>query len=107
MASLPPGPAGPQGEERYVIDGGQKNQARLRLLESLVAVEGVEQSAVQYRLKPTPQSLQLEHVSRSELNLDPEPTILARRREERSRQSRSPHRAPLRRIGLRMHYLTR
>ena len=32
----------------------------------------------------------------------PEPTIPARRREERSRRSRSPHRAPLRRIRLRM-----
>jgi len=37
----------------------------------LVAVEGVEQSAVQHRLKPAPQTLQLECVSRSELNLDP------------------------------------
>ena len=32
----------------------------------------------------------------------PEPTIPARRREARSRRSRSPHRAPLRRIRLRM-----
>jgi hypothetical protein len=32
---------------------------------------GVEQSAVQHRLKPAPQTLQLERVSRSELNLDP------------------------------------
>jgi hypothetical protein len=38
---------------------------------SLVAVEGVEQSAVQHRLKPAPQALQLEGVSRSKLNLDP------------------------------------
>src|SRR4029077_5671484 len=35
------------------------------------AVEGMEQSAVQHRLKPAPQTLQLERVSRSELNLDP------------------------------------
>jgi len=38
---------------------------------SLVAVEGVEQSAVQHRLKHAPQTLQLERVSRSELILDP------------------------------------
>ena len=38
---------------------------------SLVAVKGVEQSAVQHRLKPAPQTLQLERVSRSKLNLDP------------------------------------
>jgi hypothetical protein len=31
----------------------------------------VEQSAVQHRLKPAPQTLQLERISRSELNLDP------------------------------------
>jgi hypothetical protein len=31
----------------------------------------VEQSAVQHCLKPPPQTLQLERVSRSELNLDP------------------------------------
>jgi hypothetical protein len=38
---------------------------------SLVAVEGVEQPAVQHRVEHAPQTLQLEHVSRSELNLDP------------------------------------
>jgi len=38
---------------------------------SLVAVEGMEQSAVQNRLKPAPQTLQLEGVSRGKLNLDP------------------------------------
>src|SRR5262245_44016575 len=38
---------------------------------SLLGVEGVEQSTVQHRLKPAPQTLQLERVSRSELNLDP------------------------------------
>jgi hypothetical protein len=38
---------------------------------SLVAIEGVEQSAVQHCLKLAPQTLQLERVSRSELNLDP------------------------------------
>src|SRR5208337_3867500 len=31
----------------------------------------MEQSAVQHRLKPAPQTLQMERVSRSELNLDP------------------------------------
>jgi hypothetical protein len=31
----------------------------------------VEQSAVQHRLKHAPQALQLESVSRSELNVDP------------------------------------
>jgi hypothetical protein len=36
-----------------------------------VAIEGVEQSAVQYRLKPAPQTLQMERVSRYELNVDP------------------------------------
>jgi hypothetical protein len=38
---------------------------------SLVAVQGAEQSAVQHRLQPAPQTLQLECVSHSELNLDP------------------------------------
>ena len=38
---------------------------------SLVAVEGVEQSAVQHRLKPAPQTPQMERVGRGELNLDP------------------------------------
>ena len=38
---------------------------------SLGAVEGVEQSGVQDRLKPASQTLQLECVSPSELNLDP------------------------------------
>jgi hypothetical protein len=38
---------------------------------SLVAVEGVEQSAVQHRREPAPQTLQLEGVSSREFNLDP------------------------------------
>src|SRR6202011_2089687 len=38
---------------------------------SLVAVKGVEQSAVQYCLKHAPQTFQLERVSHGELNLDP------------------------------------
>jgi len=38
---------------------------------SLAAIEGMEQPAVQHRVKPAPQTLQLGRVSRSELNLDP------------------------------------
>jgi hypothetical protein len=49
---------------------GHRRQTR-HVIWSLVAVEGVEQSAVQQRLKPAPQTLQLQRVSRSELNLDP------------------------------------
>jgi len=49
---------------------GHRRQTR-HVSWSLVAVKGVEQSAVQNRLKPAPQTLQLERVSRSELNLDP------------------------------------
>ena len=49
---------------------GHRRQAR-HVSWSLVAVERVEQSAVQYGLKPAPQSLQVERVSRGELNLDP------------------------------------
>jgi len=49
---------------------GHRRQTR-HVSWSLVAVEGVEQSAVQHRLKPAPQTLQLERVSRGELNLDP------------------------------------
>ena len=81
----------------------------------LAAVEGVEQSAVQHSLKPAPQAFQVERVSRNELNLDPpvggllpgdrqlpspprrspEPTIPAKRREERSRRpaARIEHRS--------------
>lgn len=87
---------------------------------SLLAVESVEQSGVQHRVELAPQTLQLERVSRSELNLDPtvgclrardapmlspprqspEPTTPARRGRERSRPSRTPHRARFRRIRL-------
>jgi len=35
------------------------------------AALNVEESAVQHRVKPAPQALQLERVSRGELNLDP------------------------------------
>ena len=49
---------------------GHRRQTR-HVTWSLVAVEGVEQSAVQHRLKHAPQALELERVSRSELNLDP------------------------------------
>ena len=49
---------------------GHRRQSR-HVSWSLAAVEGVEQPAVQHRLKPAPQTLQLERVSRSELNLDP------------------------------------
>ncbi len=49
---------------------GHRCQTR-RVSWSLVTVEGVEQPAVQHRLKPSPQTLQLEGVSRSELNRDP------------------------------------
>ena len=48
---------------------GHRRQTR-HVLCLLVAVESVKQSAVQNRLKPAPQTLQLEGVSRSELNLD-------------------------------------
>jgi hypothetical protein len=51
---------------------------------SLVAGEGVEQSAVQHRLKPAPQTLQLERVSRSELNVNP--TIVGLRSGHRQRR---------------------
>jgi hypothetical protein len=49
---------------------GRRRQTR-RLSWSLVAVEGVEQSAVQHRFEPAPQALELERVSRRELNRDP------------------------------------
>src|SRR6266498_5470278 len=49
---------------------GHRRQTR-HVSWSLVAVEGVEQAAVQHRLEPAPQTLQLECVSRSELDLDP------------------------------------
>ena len=38
---------------------------------SLVAVEGMEQGAVEHRLKSEAQTLQLERVGRSELDLEP------------------------------------
>ena len=38
---------------------------------SLVAVEGMKQSAVQHRLKPAPQIIELERVGGRELDLDP------------------------------------
>jgi len=65
---------------------GHLRQAR-HVSWSLVAVEGVEQSAVQHRLKPAPQTLQPERVSRSELNLDP--TVAGLRPGDR--QSRLSH----------------
>jgi len=43
----------------------------------------VEQSAVQHRLEPPPQTLQLEGVSRSERNLDP--TVVGLRSGDRQR----------------------
>src|SRR5207247_5510738 len=46
-----------------------RRQAR-HVSRSLVAVERVEQSAVQHRFKPAPQAIELKRVSRSELNLD-------------------------------------
>ena len=49
---------------------GHRRQTR-HVSRSLVAVQGVEQSAVQHGLKPAPQTLQPERVGRSELNLDP------------------------------------
>jgi hypothetical protein len=49
---------------------GHRRQAR-HISWSLVAVEGVEQSAVQHRREPAPQTLQLERVRHSERNLDP------------------------------------
>src|SRR5207247_6435547 len=49
---------------------GHRRQTR-HVSWSLLAVECVEQSAVKHRLKHAPQTLQLERVSRSELNLDP------------------------------------
>src|SRR6516165_10523616 len=48
---------------------GHRCQAR-HVLWSLVAVEGVEESAVQYGLKPAPQTLQRERVSKGELHLE-------------------------------------
>jgi hypothetical protein len=44
---------------------------------------GVEQSAVQHRLEPAPQTLQLEGVSRREPNLDP--TVVGLRSGDRQR----------------------
>jgi hypothetical protein len=38
---------------------------------TLIGVERVEQSAVQHRFKPAPQTLQMNRVSRNEINLDP------------------------------------
>jgi hypothetical protein len=38
---------------------------------TLLAVEGVEQSAVQHRLERSPQALQMERINRGKLNLDP------------------------------------
>jgi hypothetical protein len=35
--------------------------------------QGVEQTAVQHGLEPAPQTVELERVSRSELNLDRQP----------------------------------
>ena len=48
---------------------GHRRQTR-RVSRSLDDVECVKQSAVQHRLEPAPQTLQLECVGRSELNLD-------------------------------------
>src|SRR6266446_1873129 len=81
----------------------------------------MEQSAVQHRLKPAPQTLQLKRVSRSELNLDPTvggllsgdgqcrlSHVNAQNRQSQRGDVKSilagpaPHRAPLRRIRLRM-----
>jgi hypothetical protein len=52
------------------IEFGHRRETR-HVSWSLVAIEGVEESGVQYRLKPAPQTLQLERVRRSKLNLDP------------------------------------
>jgi len=56
---------------------GHRRQTR-HVSWSLVAVEGVEQSAVQHRLEPAPQTLHLESVSRSELNFDPRSAAFCR-----------------------------
>src|ERR1019366_6848401 len=54
-----------------IVLGHRRYTRRVSCSLVVVVVEGVEQSAVQHRLKPAPQTLQLERVSHSELNLDP------------------------------------
>jgi len=100
---------------------GHRRQAR-HVSWPLVAVEGMEQPAVQHRLKTcAPNALDGTRQPRrtrprshgrrpspgrspvpSQLRQRPGPATPAMRREARSRRFRSPHRAPLRRIRLRM-----
>src|SRR5437870_12941636 len=72
---------------------GHRRQTR-HVSWSLLAVEGVEQSAVQHCLKPAPQTLQMERVSRSELNPDPKVVGLLSGDRQRRRGTTHPRAVP-------------
>jgi hypothetical protein len=81
---------------------GHRRQTR-HIPWSLLAVEGVEEPAVDHRLKPALQTLEVECVSRSELHLDP--TLVGLRSGDRERrlsdvdaQNRQSHRGKVKSV---------